>query len=332
MSCATGFWGSAKDERTMSRYCTLTVADFATAFGTTCDDIPQDVQALIHAYDFRYRKLLQEERDLVILKIQKQLDANSFARVGKERKGIWEKAWSERAANFRDGNYKLENLIPNYIDSNPVVRLNGDYVLPRNPNFERNFSEVLRLWLFKKYLAPTQAIYEFGCGSGFNLTMLAKLYPEKDLVGLDWATSAVQLVNSIGENHGLRLKGRQFDFFAPDKDLELAGNCAVVTMCALEQIGDNHEAFIQFLLDKSPALCLNMEPLCELYDAEQLVDYLAISYHKQRGYLEGFWSRLKQLAAEGKVEIQKVQRVSFGSLYHEGYSFVAWRPVRRNGT
>jgi SAM-dependent methyltransferase len=316
----------------MSEQREMTVEDLAHVFGTTSDDIPQDVQALIQASDFRYRELSQEERDQVILKVLKRLDADSFSRVGQERKDIWEQAWSERAASFREGNYALEKLTPDYIDANPVVRLNRDYVLPCNPGFERNFSEVFRLWLFKKYLGAAQAVYEFGCGSGFNLAVLGRLYPEKDFYGLDWAASAIQLVNLLGEKHGLRLKGRQFDFFAPDESLELEENCAVVTMCALEQIGDGHEAFIQFLLERSPALCLNMEPLCELYDENHLVDYLAIRYHRQRGYLEGFLDRLRQLTAENRIEIQKVQRVSFGSLYHEGYSFVVWRPVSCHGT
>ena len=69
-----------------------------------------------------------------------------------------------------------------------------------------------------------------------------------------------------------------------------------------------------------------MEPLCELYDPDNLVDYVAYRYHKQRGYLDGYLTRLRQLEAEGRIEILKTQRVYFGNLYHEGYSFIAWRP------
>ena len=85
---------------------------------------------------------------------------------------------------------------------------------------------------------------------------------------------------------------------------------------------------MQFLLDRSPALCLNMEPLCELYDQGNLIDYMSYRYHKQRGYLDGYLTRLKQLEGESRIEIVKIQRVLFGNLYHEGYSFVAWRPIR----
>ena len=316
----------------MPSFYEMTVEDFASVCGTTIDDIPQDIQDFIHATDFGYRKLSQKDRDQVILKILKKLDSGSLPRVGKERRVVWEKVWSQTAEDFRRGNYDLQELVPNYIDTNPIVRLNRDFVAPSNARFERNFSHAFRSWLFEKHLRSVGAIYEFGCGSGMNLATLGKLYPEKRLYGLDWTQSAVDLVNLVGKSHGLRLRGCRLDLFDPDEDLVLEENSAVVTMCALEQMGNNHEAFIQFLLDKSPALCLNMEPLCDLYDEDHLVDHLAIRYHRQRGYLEGYVGRLRQLEQENRIEIQKTQRVLFGSLYHEAYSFVIWRPMGRNGT
>ena len=44
-------------------------------------------------------------------------------------------------------------------------------------------------------------------------------------------------------------------------------------------------------------------------------------------YLFGFLPRLKNLAALRKIEIMEIRRLYFGSLYHEGYSYVAWRPL-----
>jgi SAM-dependent methyltransferase len=306
---------------------TLTLENFAAAFGVTSDDIPQKAKEMIEKSDFSYYRLSQRERDQVILTILNRLDEGSLAKAGQERHPIWEQAWTERAQNFVASDYALEGLLPNYFDVNPVVRLNGDYVQPAHPGFEQNFSEIIRLWLFTRYLGPVKTIYEFGCGSGFNLVTLGKLYPEKRLYGLDWAMSAVELVNLIAQRQGLKLTGYRFDFFSPDQELKLEEDSAVITMCALEQVGANYEPFIQFLLKQSPTVCVNMEPLCELYNENSLVDYLAIRYHKQRNYLDGYLSRLRQLEAEGKIEIQKTQRPFFGNMYHEGYSFVIWRPV-----
>lgn len=70
-----------------------------------------------------------------------------------------------------------------------------------------------------------------------------------------------------------------------------------------------------------------MEPLLDLYDETNLVDALAIRYHRKREYLFGFLPHLKNLAALGKIEIMEIRRLYFGSLYHEGYSYVAWRPL-----
>ena len=61
--------------------------------------------------------------------------------------------------------------------------------------------------------------------------------------------------------------------------------------------------------------------------AYNLVDYLAVRFHAFWGYLSGLLLRLRQLEAEKRIEILKVQRMNFGSMYHEGYSCVIWRPV-----
>jgi hypothetical protein len=121
--------------------------------------------------------------------------------------------------------------------------------------------------------------------------------------------------------------GRHFDFFEPDPDMKLDAGSGVLTMCALEQIGPRHERFVEFLLQKKPQVCVNMEPLLELYEDDNLVDYLAMRYHRKRGYLDGFLTSLRNLAAAGRIEILDVRRFFFGSIYHEAYSYVAWRPL-----
>lgn len=70
-----------------------------------------------------------------------------------------------------------------------------------------------------------------------------------------------------------------------------------------------------------------MESLVDLYEETKLVDYLAASYHRKRGYLDEFLPHLKDLAAKSRIEIFGIRRLFFGSLYHEGYSYVARRPL-----
>ena len=73
-----------------------------------------------------------------------------------------------------------------------------------------------------------------------------------------------------------------------------------------------------------------MEPTIELYDESNLLDYLAMRFHVKRGYTEGYLPRLRELESQNKVEILKVKRLFFGSLYMEGYSCLIWRPKTNN--
>jgi tRNA G46 methylase TrmB len=307
---------------------TLTPDNFASAFGTPKEALPKDAQDLIATTDFTYQPLSQEERDQVILEILKKLDSNQFTRVGQHREKIWSEVWEEYLQKFINStDYSLEVLNPHFMNPSAIVRLNGDYVKTSHRQFELNFFKVFRLWVFQKYLANYSTIYEFGCGSAFNLVSLAKLYPDKQLIGLDWAASSAQLVSAIAKVYGFNMTGGRFDFFCVDHNLRIAPNSAFMTMCALEQIGNRHKDFLEFVLEKRPKLCIQMEPLCELYNENNLVDYLALKYHKQRGYLDGYLTHLRRLESDQRILIQQVKRMSFGSLYSEGYSLVVWQPI-----
>jgi hypothetical protein len=304
----------------------LNLVDFARAFGTTPGRISANLRAQIERSDFRYRKLTHSERDQVIFRVLKRIHSGELSKVGEHRKKIWEKGWEENLNEFASKGFALETLVPRFIRPEPIVRLNGDYVRVCNPRFEFLFHDVARRWLFLEFMAGVDAVYEFGCGSAYNLVAIAEIAPQLRLVGLDWAESAVRLTNMIGKAHQTKLIGRVFDFFDPDDSVELGAQDAAITICALEQVGSRYEDFLQFLLRKRPRICVHMEPLIDLYDPNNLLDYLAIRYHTLRHYLSGFLPRLKQLELEKRIEILAVQRMCFGSLYHEGYSCVVWRP------
>src|SRR3989344_3170445 len=86
-------------------------------------------------------------------------------------------------------------------------------------------------------------------------------------------------------------------------------------------------SWLNFILSKSPSLCVNLEPLDELYDpANSLIDYMAHRFNHKRNYLTGYLARLRQLEKEGRVRIIKVHKMSYG-LYLESYSLVVWKPI-----
>ncbi|MGA8849123.1 MAG: transketolase C-terminal domain-containing protein [Dehalococcoidia bacterium] len=309
-------------------YSQLTLEDFARLFGTTIDDIPNDCRKLIAETDFRHRILGSEERDKVLLDVLKKIDSDQLTVAGREKKVVWEKGWSENLQNFLE-NYDLNKLTPKYYRPSQVLRLYRNYITAYDQNFEFNFFKVFRLWLFRKYLRDAESIHEFGCGPGHNLVALAELYPEKKIHGLDWSLTSRDLVNKIAEVYKYNITGHLFDMFSPDESLEITNNSAILTIGSLEQLGHEYELFLQFILKKSPKLCIHVEPICELYNENHLLDYVAIKYHQRRGYLENYLNRLRRLEIEGKIEILKTQRMFFGSLYEDSWSFIVWR-LRRD--
>ncbi len=304
----------------------VTVEDFAFSFGTTVEDIPPDCKQLIAERDFRYRVLEGEERDRAVLDVLRKTESDTQIVGGDGRQDVWEKGWDENLQDFIKSDFDLGKLVPRFIRPDSIMRFNGNYIEPINANFELDYYSVFRLWLFRKYLSDVQTIYEFGCGTGFNLVALAQLYPDKIFHGLDFVSPSRELVNKIAQVYGWNMTGHIFDMKSPDEKLEIADNSAVVTIGTIEQLASDFEAFLQFLLKHSPAICIHVEPTIELYNEDNLVDYLSARFHRKRGYTQGFLPRLQQLQNENKIQILKVKRLFFGNLMMEGYHLLIWRP------
>ncbi|MHC4632096.1 MAG: transketolase family protein [Planctomycetota bacterium] len=307
-------------------YSELTLDDFACLFGTTAEGIGDDCRNLIAEYDFRYKKLSHDEQNAIILRVLKKIHSDELPIAGPDRKPAWEKGWTENLQDFINSGFDLRQLIPKFVKRNEVVRLNGNYVMPANPDFETCFVRVLRTYLFKKYFSDAAAVYEFGCGTGLNLVEVGRLFPEKKLYGLDWTRASCDIISKIAQTKQLNMTGILFNMCEPDYRLELGEDDAAFTIGALEQLGTRFEPFLKFLLEKSPSVCINIETTYELHDQSSLFDYVAAKYLEKRGYLRGYLTRLRQLEEEGKIELLAVRK-TFGSPFHDGYSYIVWKPV-----
>jgi hypothetical protein len=305
----------------------VTIADFTRSFGASEDEFSAECLQAINNSDLTYATLDQKQRDDVILCVLQKIASDTQIIGAEERTSVWEQGWAENLEAFKSQNNSLEALIPKFIRENQPIRYNGDYIMPSNPRFEFDYMTVFRIWLFQKYFSDYANIYEFGCGSGLNLVLLASLFPQKDLYGLDFVQPPVDLINTIGTAHNWRMTGHRFDMINPDHRFDLAENSAVFTFGALEQLASKTENFLQYLLAKKPGLCIHVEPTVELYDENVLFDYLAIQFHRKRGYTERLLPRLQQLEAEGRVKILGGKRLNFGSLFLEGYTYTVWQPV-----
>ncbi|NYZ17510.1 class I SAM-dependent methyltransferase [Azospirillum sp. RWY-5-1] len=305
----------------------LTIEDFARAFGVPATALAPETLALIDGANLGYRRLEREERDRLILGVIERLEGGGLTQVGAHRDRIWDGAWGDMRTRFHEAGQDLEALNPTFVGGSRLVRIAGDYAEADDPRFELSAFEVFRDWLFRAWLAPFGSVLEFGCGSGFNLAALARLAPDKRLTGLDWSPASVGLIGDIADHHGFDLTGLRFDFFDPDPGLSIGRGDAVMTFCALEQVGSRFGPFLDFLLEKRPGLCLHMEPTLEHYDPASLPDALAIRYHRYRRYLDGYLTRLRELEAEGRARIRVARRLGWGSLYQECYSLTIWEPL-----
>ncbi len=301
----------------------LTKEDFARYFGTTVEELSSDCKKYIRKLDFRYNFANQGDREVLLLRAIKTVDFQKLTASGEHRKFEWEKGWSENLKEFTETN-DITRLIPKFVKKDGVIRLGGNYILPKSPEFETSFVTVLRCYLFNKYFKDMGSVFEFGCGTGLNLVALAKLFPEKELYGLDWAEASIKILHQLRNEYGYNLQGRLFDMFQPDETLKLPENSGVYTIGAMEQLGLNFEGFLQYLLKQQIKTCVNIETIYELYDQDNLFDYVAARYLKQRNYLQNYYTRLQELEKKNVIEILKVQR-TFGSYFHDGYTYIVWR-------
>lgn len=307
-------------------YNDLSSIDLAELFGTSEFDIIQHCSEVIDNTDFRYKRITAHERDNLILQVLKKIYRSDLSAAGIHRHSVWENGWRENLDEFILSGFSLQKLIPKYYKPNVPARLNDEYIMPTTPNFVYEYANVFRTWLFKKYLSSVDSIYEFGCGPAYHLAYLAQLFPEKKLFGLDWASPSQEIIKEISKHYGWDIIGYKFDFLSPDKHIKLNNNSGVFTFGALEQIGANHGKFLEYLLENNPTICINVECINEFYDQENLLSCLALMYHEKRSYLSGYFSALKKLESENRIEILASHHHRFGNIFDDSFSYVIWKP------
>ena len=290
------------------------------------DNLSEFVKKKIKQFNFLAQTVSEKERDQILLKIITTLLDPELPKAGKHRLIQWEKGWGENLKDLKSK--RNSSIIPLYFGKYNIVRFKQEFLKPISANFEYNMLAVIQYWLFDKYFRKAKSIYEFGCGTGHNLLRVREINPEAQIFGLDWAKSSQGIIKMIKkETRDTNLYAYNFDFFKPNKNFKLNESSTVYTIAALEQIGDNFQPFINYLLKNKPKICIHIEPISELLDENNLVDYLSQLYFEKRNYLNGFLLKLQELEKKGKIKIHRAQRTFIGSLYIEGYSVIIWSPI-----
>ena len=258
------------------------------------------------------RKIEGAERDALVLHILKRLDGSLPHATAYQ----WEANWESALAQFR-ANPVEESLVPGFIPQEQPLRKNGAFW---DGVSELEYVRGLQAWVAWQ-LADCDYIYEFGCGTGFNLVALAQLMPGRAFVGMDRSSAAVQLVAEAAEALCLPIMSGRFDMLEP-RPAKMPEGAGVFTLGAMEQLG-RFQPFIEWLIEQRPAKVVHMEPIPELLDENVLIDWLSLEFHRKRGYTVGL---LPYLQAHPGIEVLEVERSYFGSLMLESYAKVVWKP------
>lgn len=263
----------------------------------------------------KYRYLNKKEEEQAIIQILDTLLDSSVPYSGKHRYDQWEKGWGE--------NLKKGDVTPRYFGKYKINRMKGKFVYALTKNYERDMLYTLVDEMARRYLADYSVVCEFGCGTGHNLLRMKKTCKDSVLfVGCDWTKSSQKIVNKLGDD----FTGINFDFFNPSK-LWLGRGTGVYTVAALEQTGADYHKFVDYLIKNKPGIVVHIEPIPELLDPTNLIDYLSIKYMEKRKYLSGYLKHLEELEKKGKIEIIEARRSGIGSMFIDGYSIIVWKPL-----
>lgn len=276
----------------------------------------------------RYRELTLDESARVEAEVEDVIANRQLRTVGGDDLRVWDDGWREVADRLRGRPITIDALRPQYFRGEPVCRFEGRYVQAMTAGFEYDAGLVLRRLIFDLYLRDVETVVELGCGTGINLLLMAEQFPRSRFIGCDWAQPSCDILAEMARQTGRSIEGHVFNMLTATgwTGAEIDSRTAVVTVHAMEQLGDGWRPFADFVRRRRPALCLHIEPLLELYDAGSAFDGLAHRYHLKRNYLTGFYPYVMELVRTGQAALLGARRVRFGGLHHEAYSILAWKP------
>ena len=297
--------------------------DFARCIGLSAGQLHPAVCDFLNSHNFRYRVIEGLEYQMLVRDILMVIEKDSQKVGAMERRERWQDGWTENLLDYSETG-DMGALVPKFIRPGRPLRLFREYIYPEDANFELNFVKLLQVWLAHHHVVQFSNVYEFGCGTGFNIAKFAEIFPGKNYFGSDFVQSSVDLVNKIGETSGLKVKGDLFDMRSPSSDYLVLPDSFVCTFGAIEQLAGDFDQFFEYLLTGKASLVAHIEPSLDLYETSSLSDLLAYKFQDKRGYSRQVCGRLRELEKGGRLRLRECRRLGFGSLFMEGYNFFLW--------
>lgn len=303
----------------------ITADDILTAFELTAEDTSNGFQEEVASRDLRFRGAIVAEVEAWATMVLDRMHRPQARRSLAENQEAFERGWKENLEAALKEGISAASLRPRYFRATPFLRYRHGLIVSENEHLEHDLFTLVRLLVFYRYLSDCGAIREYGCGSCGNLLLLGEMFPATKLHALDWAQASVEIAELIARHTRLDLTGAVFDMRQPPQSQPLEDGTAILTVHALEQLGHDFDPLIEHFLAVRPRRVLHLEPILEFYDPANLYDHLAIEYSRRRGYLDGYLAKLRQLEAEGQLEILKAVRPAIGGVIHEA-SLIVWEP------
>ena len=279
----------------------------------------------IKSLNLSYYKLSLKERDKVLHTIVKRIIEKDFWVSGEDKISVWNRGWKENLNLYLKSKNKYY-LRPKFLKKYPL-RWRDDWINPISKNFEFDFFDVYRRNKFNNYFKNLDNIYEFGCGSAQHLILLSKFFKTKQIYGLDWSNFSIKIINQINKFNQKPIFPKKFNLFKPDYGLKLQPKSAVFTVGTMEQLGKNYKPFLKYLAKNKPSVVLHFETIDYFYDQSTLHGYLGHRWGKERNYLSGYYDTLLKLKKNKKIKILEIKKFPLGSMYHNSYSLIVWRPI-----
>lgn len=306
----------------MNNNLSITHKDLESILGFVID---HNIKEKINEFDLSFELLSEQERDQIILKCIYFL-INDNVEVGKHRHNVWEFGWKENLDNFKI-NHDFDDLIPKYFNKSNIIRWNQKFIKSKNDFFDYKITSLMIDSIFCHFVKNKfDNLYEFGCGTGYNLLRFCNYDTNINLIGLDWVESSQNIIKEINKVFpSKKIIGKNFNYFDIDKSIEIEKNSVILTCASLEQIGSDFKDIVDFWISKKPELCINFENEIDFLDHNDLIDGISISLSKKRNYLNGFLKYLTKLENKGIIDIIYQKRLFFGTMLHEGYPVIIWR-------
>lgn len=300
-------------------------SDFSRMFSVAAAEIPPLFHERLNGMNTAFRPANADELSAYILDLLNKLESPFISRSREENLAAFERGWGENYQMLQSGMTPETALRPGYFRDIPFLRYQRGLVVSDNPQIEHDLFTLARILIFNKYLSNFENIAEIGCGSCQNLLLLARMFPLKKLWGLDWTKASVEIACKLGQLLDVDISGHIFDMSSP-VEVPIAEGSALVTIHAMEQLGEDFEPLLEFIFMTKPGLVVHYEPVVEFYNEDNLLDFLAIKYSRKRKYLSGYYTALKSLQNDKKIEILDAWRPYLGGVIHES-SLIVWRPI-----